>query len=173
MVALEAYPHIYHHCTQREALEVIGNAHIEMHGESSLPRILLVFEDDDALVGMIRRRDIMAGLSPRWFFKAEADHPEAVFDVDPDHTISDVLSDKVVERFRDRSEETIEEYVHPIEHSVEADDTLVRIVRVMVEKEQHMLPVLDNERVIGVVRSVEVLWAVRELLNNGGGAFND
>ena len=169
MVPLEAYPHVRENCTLREALDTLGGAHIEMHGETSLPRILLVFDEDGSMLGLVRRRDILKGLSPRWFFKADASHPEAVFDVEVDENISEVLADKAVSRFRERSSNTIEEYVQPINMTVAAYDSLIRLVNIMVEKGHHMLPVLEDEQVIGVVRSVEVLWAVNNLLNGHRG----
>ena len=136
-----------------------------MHDEESLPRILLVFDDEDRLLGLLRRRDILRGMCPRWFFKADAQHPEATFEVILDENIGDVLADKAVSRFIDRCDEIIEPYVQEISGTVKTDDSLIRLVSIMVEKGYHMLPVLDGDHVKGVVRSVEVLWAVRALLN--------
>ncbi len=165
MVPLEAFPHIDRDCSLREALEVLNTAHIEMHGESSLPRILLVFDGQDHMVGLVRRRDILKGLSPRWFFKSDASHPEAVFDIAVDENIVDVLADKAVSRFQDRSERAIDEYVQAINATVNTDDQLIRLVNIMVKEGYHMLSVLDDGHVVGVVRSTEVIWAVRALLN--------
>ncbi len=173
MVTLDQYPHVRDSLTLKQALEIISTAHIHIHDEDSLPRILLVLDDDNRLLGLIRRRDILRGLSPRWFFKADAQHPEAVFDVSLDDNISEVLADKAVSRFSDRSEETIEPYIQEISGTVNADDSLIRLVNIMVEKGYHMLPVLEGDHVIGVVRSVEVLWAVRALLNGGLPAQNN
>lgn len=163
MVPLEHYPHVREDCTLLEALTTMSRAHIRMHGETSLPRILLVFDDDEVLVGMLRRRDILKGLSPRWFFGAESRHPEDVFETDLDQNISEVLADKVVSRFRERSRQPVTEYVQGISGVVEGDDSLIRLVNIMVMKGYHMLPVLEDNHVVGVVRSVEVMWAVNEL----------
>ena len=166
MVPLEAYPHVDEHCSLAEALTVLAGAHIEMHGETSLPRILLVFEGD-TLVGLIRRRDILQGLSPRWFFRPRTEHPEDWFDVGVDQNISEILADKAISRFRDRAHLAIDEFVQPIAGVVAAEDGLIRLVSIMVEKGYHMLPVIEDEHVIGVVRSVEVLAAVAATLDAG------
>lgn len=163
MVPLESYPHVQEDCTLLEALTTMSRAHIQMHGGTSLPRILLVFDAEGTLVGMLRRRDILRGLSPRWFFSAETHHPEHVFDTDLDQNISEVLADKVVTRFRERSRLPVTEYVQGISGVADAEDTLIRLVTIMVDKGYHMLPVLQDGQVIGVVRSVEVMWAVNEL----------
>ena len=109
--------------------------------------------------------DILHGLSPRWFFKADAQHPEAVFDVDLDDNIGEILADKVLSRFRDRSDLSIEEYVQEISGTVKPDTSLIKLVNIMVNEGYHMLPVVADGHVLGVVRSVEVLWAVNELLD--------
>ncbi|GJM09329.1 MAG: hypothetical protein DHS20C11_16050 [Lysobacteraceae bacterium] len=165
MVELDKYPHVQDDCSLRQALETFSDGHIEMHGECSLPRILLVFDQTGALLGLVRRRDILSGLSPRWFFKADTQHPEAVFDVALDENVSEVLADKAIQRFRARSDHAICEYIQPISGTVNRDDSLIRLVNIMVKKGYHMLPVVDDGHVIGVVRSVEVLWAVNQLLN--------
>lgn len=163
MVPLESYPHVRDDSTLLDALTTMSRAHIHMHGETSLPRILLVVDHQEVLVGMLRRRDILRGLSPRWFFGADSRHPEDVYDTDMDHNISEVLADKVVSRFRERAQLPIAEYVQGISGVVQAEDSLIRLVNIMVKKGYHMLPVLEEDHAIGVVRSVEVMWAVNEL----------
>ncbi len=172
MVPLQSYPHVADDCTLLEALKIFSERHITMHGQTSLPRILLVFDRDNVLKGLVRRRDILRGLSPQWFFKPEAKHPEAVFDVEVDSNISDVLADKVVSRFGDRASMPITDYIQSISGTIEADDSLIRIVVIMVEKGYHMLPVMEDGTVIGVVRSVEVMWAVHEVLQGNSGPFD-
>lgn len=175
MVPLHSFPHVDSECSLRKALHNFNTEHITMHGETTLPRILLVFEEDgpSTLLGMIRRRDVLRGLSPRWFFKSEADHPEAVFDVELDAGISEVLADKVVSRFRDRMERPITPYIQPISGVVDAQDTLIRIFVMLVEKGHHMLPVTDDGNVIGVVRDIEVMWAIHEILEHNAGPFDE
>ncbi len=173
MVPLESYPHVQEGCTLLEALTTMSRAFIRNHGENSLPRILLVFDAEAVLIGMLRRRDILRGLSPRWFFSADSGHPEDVFDTDLDQNISEVLADKVVSRFRERASLPITDYVQGISGVVEAEDSLIRLVSIMVNKGYHMLPVLQDEQVIGVVRSVEVMWAVNALQNGKPVAADD
>jgi len=163
MVPLESYPLVRDDCSLHQALTTMSQAHIEMHGESSLPRILLVFDRQDTLRGLLRRRDILRGLSPQWFFSARSGHPEDVFNTAPDHNISEVLADKVISRFRERAQLPITDYVQPIDGVVESEASLINLVNVMVNKGYHMLPVIEHDHIIGVVRSVEVMWAMNTL----------
>ena len=175
MVPLESFPHVEESCTLRGALHAFSTEHITMHGETALPRILLVFAEDgeETLLGMIRKRDVLEGLSPRWFFKPEGHHPEAVYDMELDTHIGEVLADKVISRFQDRMERTITEHIQPISGVVDADDSLVAIFVMLVERGHHMLPVREGDHIIGVVRDVEVIWAVHEILENEQWPFDD
>jgi CBS-domain-containing membrane protein len=67
----------------------------------------------------------------------------------------------------------ITEYIQPISGVVNADDTLIRIFVMLVEKGHHMLPVTEEDQVIGVVRDIEVIWAVHNILEHNTGPFDD
>lgn len=164
MVPLVSYPHVRDDASLYEALQRMSGALIKNHGETSLPRILLVFDAEEVLIGMLRRRDILRGLSPRWFFGPQEQHSEDFTDSDMDHNISEVLADKAVSRFHERARLPVTDYIQGISGVVDSDSSLIRLVNIMVKKGYHMLPVLEDEKVIGVVRSVEVMWAVNELL---------
>ncbi len=173
MVPLVSYPHVRDDASLLEALHRMSGAFIENHGETSLPRILLVFDTEDVLIGMLRRRDILRGLSPRWFFGPQEQHQENFTDTDMDHNISEVLADKAVSRFHERARLPITDYIQGIAGVVDSDSSLIRLVNIMVKKGYHMLPVLEDEQVIGVVRSVEVMWAVNSLLCDEAAMNND
>ena len=64
MIPLNKYPHIPHTLTLREAVAEMELSVVEVGGLKSLPRALLVFDDDQQLLGVVRRRDILRGLDP-------------------------------------------------------------------------------------------------------------
>ena len=49
MIPLEGYPHIPHYYTLRQAVDVFNQAAIICGERTSLPRALLVFDDDGEL----------------------------------------------------------------------------------------------------------------------------
>ena len=66
MIPLEAYPHLASTATLRDAIREMDQIAIEASGRVSAPRVVLVFNNADQLVGLVRRRDILRGLEPRF-----------------------------------------------------------------------------------------------------------
>lgn len=162
MVPADKYPSATGDCSLREAARLLSEWHIDMDGSVSMPRILLLLDDEGQLISMVRRRDILRGLAPSFLVASISDHPEAMFDVDVDPNLTELLSDRAAEKLRAKAETRVSEIAHPIPAHVVADDPLIRVIQVMVSHDLSMVPVLEEGRVIGVVRSVEVLQEVSE-----------
>ena len=162
MVPAGKYPSAAADCSLRDAAKLLSEWHIDMHGSVSMPRILLLMDDSDQLVSMVRRRDILRGLAPAFLVASISDHPEAMFDVDVDPNLTELLSDRAAEKLRSKAETPVSEIAHPIPATVTADDPLIRIIQIMVRYDLSMVPVLEDDRVIGVIRSVEVLQEVSQ-----------
>ena len=56
MIPLNKYPHIPHWFTMRQALAEMEHTELEIGGRGSLPRVVLVFDEEYALLGIVRRR---------------------------------------------------------------------------------------------------------------------
>ncbi|MGB5621944.1 MAG: CBS domain-containing protein [Gammaproteobacteria bacterium] len=164
MVPTEKYPSAAADCSLREAARLLSDWHIDMHGSVSMPRILLLIDHDGQLVSMVRRRDILRGLAPSFLVASFSDHPEAMFDVDVDPNLTELLSGRAEEKLRLKAEMPVSEIAHPIPAMVTADDPLIRVIQIMVRHDLSMVPVLDDGKVIGVVRTVEVLKEVSRSL---------
>ena len=54
----------------------------------------------------------------------------------------------------------------PIRATVQADDHIMKAVNEMVDRNVSLLPVMENETVVGVVRSVEVLYEIALILSS-------
>lgn len=164
MVLADKYPSAGPDCTLREAARLLSEWHIDVRGSVSMPRILLVIDEDGHLVSMVRRRDILRGLAPSFLVASFAEHPESLFDVDVDPNLTELISDRAAEKIRHKAEATVSEVAHPIPSTVTADDPLIRVIREMVRHDLSMLPVTDDDRLIGVIRTVEVLQHVSAML---------
>ena len=98
MVPIEEYPCIPDTLT-------IGDAVIEMtvqilrQQRLSLPRAALVFDEDFRdLRGMVRRRDIMRGLEPRFLVGGSLDYQRKLFDIKVDPNLSELSYDTIMQR---------------------------------------------------------------------------
>jgi len=162
MVPLDDYPHASDTQTLREAVKLLETRSIQFGGQVSMPRILLVFDGNNQLLGVCRRRDILRGLEPDFHGELDTTHPEAHFKTEIDPNLSDLAGDDISTRLEHRLEKPIGEVVRELRGRVNADDSLMKVVRELVGEDSHIAAVLEDGDVIGVVRSLDLLRAVCE-----------
>lgn len=157
MVPLEEYPCIPETLTLCDAILEVS-VQILRKGQLSLPRVALVFDDDFTdLLGLLRRRDIMRGLEPRFLVGGSLDYRRKLFDVEIDPNLSELSHDKTIAHIRKRSARLVREFMIPISVTIDCNDHIMKAMSEMVDQNVSLLPVLDNNRIVGVVRSVDVL----------------
>lgn len=164
MVPLEAYPKVRTTTTLREAVKVMEESKLEVAQRRSLPRVLLVFNEQGKLAGMVRRRDIMRGLEPEFLVAEPLDYRKKLFDVSIDPNLSLMSYDKLVRGVRRSAERPIKSVLRPIVVSVDYDDHIIKAVYEMVSYGLSLLPVLRAKKLVGVVRSVEVFHELGKLV---------
>lgn len=165
MIPLDSYPHIDEATTLEGAIAIITGAQIERQGKLSLPRVVLVIDEDGRLVGLLRRRDIMRGLLPEFLVKGEK-HAESHYDFDmgTDLQLADLFKDESHKILTKEAEASVKSVMQPFDDTIDADADLIELIRKMVLSEFHFLPVTEGENVVGVVRTVEILNELHELL---------
>jgi predicted transcriptional regulator len=172
MIPLENYPWVRIDDTLGHAVRVIEAAHLEVGRRASLPRVLLVFDHDDDLVGIVRRRDIMRGLEPSFLVNQPLEYRVKLFEVAADPHLSELSSElskevaleRVVRGLRDQANRPVGDVLRPIFTSLGPDDQVMKAVYEMVSLNQSLIPVVEKDRVIGVVRSVDVFHELALLL---------
>jgi len=164
MVPLDQYPHLPYWFTLRQAIAEMDKSEIDVRGRRSQPRVVLVFNEKYQLLGMARRRDILRGLEPKFMIANALDYREKLFDVQVDPNLSEMSYEKLLEGFRQRAERPVSEVMQPIAATVLQDDHIAKIVNEMVSHNTSLLPVLSDQRVVGVVRSVDVLHELAQFL---------
>ena len=66
MIPIDEYPNVPHTYTIRQTAAVFKSSRLEVGGMTSLPRAVLVFDEENHALGLVRRRDILRGLEPRF-----------------------------------------------------------------------------------------------------------
>lgn len=157
MVPLEEYPCIPESHTLRDAVMEMG-IQILRKKQATLPRVVLVFDDRHSeLLGMLRRRDIMRGLEPRFMATGSLDYQRKLFTVEMDPNLSELSYDKMTARIRTRANRLVRDYMIPIKATINHDDHIMKAIYEMVDQNTSLLPVLKDDTVVGVVRSVDLL----------------
>lgn len=164
MIPLEKYPHIPYWFTLRQAMAEMEHSVLEIDGRRSLPRVVLVFDEKYRLMGLVRRRDILRGLEPEFLLNKSVDERRQLFNVDlsPEHW--EISLDKIMEGTRKRAERKINEIMRPIECTADYKDHVFQLIYEMNVNRVNLLPVMEEGRVVGVVRSVDVFHAVSKLI---------
>jgi len=164
MIPLYKYPNIPKWFTIRQAIQLIQNFSIKTGERESLPRAVLVTDEDNQVVGMIRRRDILRSLEPHGFFGRHAHHPKIFAEVEPDLNLVEAAFDHFFNKCLKQADEPIEKYMIPIEHTLNHTDHLMKIIYMIDFTGLSLLPVVKDNEVIGVVRTVEVLSELARML---------
>ena len=120
-----------------DAMAYLSEAEFDVGGRKSLPRCVLVFNEAYQLLGMARRRDILRGLDPKSLAKISNANLQKSFEEKLARPISDVMK--------------------PIQDSVDHDDDVIKVMCQMVDRNLSFIPVMKGGKVVGVVRTVEIL----------------
>jgi len=170
MVSVSDYPHIPDSLTLIEAMKVIKHRGWEMttwDGRIVIPRAILVFNERLEFVGMLRRRDIMRGMLPGFLAGRNPKLRQSFNEVQIDPDVAELSYDRVNERIRERANRLVREVMIPIT-TINHDDHLITAIHQMVKFNTSRLAVVKDGKVIGVLRSVDILDEVEKVLGIGG-----
>jgi predicted transcriptional regulator len=164
MIPLEKYPHINYWATIKDAITLFYNTELEINGKKSLTRALLVFDQENHLVGMVRRRDIMRGFQPKCFYGHCVTDQRLIYDIEDDPNLLEIGFERFNKMILGKADAPISEVMIKVTHTVNFDDHLIKIIYEMTDQQYSLLPVLKNGEVIGVIRTVEAMDEIRQLL---------
>ena len=164
MIPMDVYPYIPQWYTLKQAMKVLESSKLEVEGRQSLPRSLLVFDEEYNMVGYVRRRDIMRGLEPKFLVSEPLSYRKKLFDVKIDPNLSELSFDKVVKGMREQAAREVSEVMRPVEVTIFHDDHLMKAVYEMVSYSVSLIPVIKDQQVIGVIRSADVFHQLSKIL---------
>jgi len=164
MIPLDEYPHISHRSTIRQAIAVMEKSQLDVNGRKSLPRVVLVFDEAKQLLGTVRRRDILRALEPKFLASEPMQYRKKLFDVKVDPNLAELTYEKVLAGLQKRAERLVSDVMLPIVETVDYNDHIMKVIYEMVDNNLSLLPVLKEGKVAGVVRSVDVLHEVAQIL---------
>jgi CBS-domain-containing membrane protein len=164
MIPLKDYPHLPVWSSMLEAIEMMDSAEVHAGGRTSLPRILLLFDLDGSIAGTVRRRDLMRGMEPQYLLGQSIQQRIKLFDIQVDPHLSELWPDRWVETIREQVKRPVTAVMQPITRTIDSDELIMAAVYAMVNDDLIILPVLDNGKVVGVVRTVDVFRELAHLV---------
>ena len=164
MIPIDQYPHINFRATIKDAILLFHTTKLENHGKCSLTRALLVFDDNRNLIGMVRRRDIMRGFQPKCFYGHCTTSQQIPYELEDDTNLLELSFERMRNVIIQKAECTVGEVMIKVTHTVNYNDHLIKIIYEMSDQQYSILPVLKNGAVVGVIRTIEVMNGIRDIL---------
>jgi CBS domain-containing protein len=172
MLPPEKYPHCRLTCTIREAVVALSASAVKLQdGYIMLPRYVLVLDNDDRLVGVVSRRELLKGLIPHLHEDREAAaHIKELVpfggSMPTEVTIhwTSLFSRAAIEA----STTPIQKVMVPIKGTVKIDDTLSTVISTMLFHGVDLVAVLDGEKVAGVVLMTNIFDIIAQFIMEYG-----
>jgi len=164
MIPLDKYPHVPYHATLKEAVKVMEDSVITVGDCKSLPRALLVFDEKHNLLGILRRRDILRALEPKFLKTMNLQTRKELFHVESDPDLLVLSTGRIARATREQAEHPVSEAMSPVVATCDYNDHVTKVIYRMVNFDQALLPVMKDRQVVGVVRSVDVFNEVARVL---------
>ncbi len=155
MIPLEDYPHIPYWFTLRQAMAIVREAAIKFEGTFE-PRAVLVFDEKYQLMGMLTLRDVVRGLEPKF---AE---DKGLIKSDP--SLAVLVGDMFGPGMKEASQRPVSDVMSPIKVTVNGDDPITKALFLMIKENVGMMPVLQDNKVVGMVRMNELFKEISDVV---------
>jgi len=164
MIPLDSYPHVPHWFSLKQAISEMEKTQFEVDGRKSLPRVVLVFDEEYRLMGMVRRRDILRGLGSDPMQESRERAGEKDPGIRRAKSPSDAAGQVTLEELKKRAERPVSEVMTPIRVTLDAAAPLMEVAYFMAINDVSIVPIMKNGTVVGMARSADVLRRVGEAL---------
>jgi CBS domain-containing protein len=155
MVPLREYPVVYDSDTLKDAIKVLRNYRAAGHEHRSL----LVFsktkvDNEEQLVGILTTRDILKAIKTNrlLYDNTELFNMSWAFFYRKD-PLNELTVTKVGQAIRPL-----------VDACVQAGDTVVRAIELMMTKNVNLLPVFEGRKAVGVIRAIDLLDYIADML---------
>lgn len=164
MIPLDRYPHVPYSYTLGQAMEVFEQSTLIIGGVKSLPREVLVFDQEYNLLGMAGRRDILRGLEPDFLMERPLESRMELFGSGIEAEQRAPFYGKVMATAMEKTSLPISHVMRPVRATVDYGDHIFKAIYLMNSQHMSLLPVIRDGEVVGVVRTVDVFRKVVRLL---------
>ncbi|MFH2123370.1 MAG: CBS domain-containing protein [Pseudomonadota bacterium] len=152
-IPLDRYPHLNENQTLQDAITEIRSFAV---GEKDRIRYscLLIVNDRNQLVGRVTLYDLFHGLAPRLVEASKVEKFEGKNIDFPNLAI--LMEDSFFSDCKQQSRKKISEFMSEIPLFIKAEFPLFKALVIMLNTGNSILPVIDDDKIVGVVRMEEI-----------------
>jgi Mg/Co/Ni transporter MgtE len=154
MVKLTDYPHIPYWMSVRDAIAMMHSVYDEKLGFGE-NRMVLVFDESYQLMGILRLKNLLEGIEPKFLRKDKTSQYQGLTHADY-AGLSALVEGTFSEKCKEEAKKPVSEVMMPIKVTVDADDSVSKAAFIMLQADINLLPVMDGEKVAGVLRMSDV-----------------
>jgi cytidylate kinase/CBS domain-containing protein len=174
MIDASRYPVVTSVTTIRESIVALSASAVKLEdGYLLAPRYLLVTDADGNLAGIASRRELLRGLLPQ-LREAERSRANirviAGFGGDVPAEIAIQWQSLFSQTALDGARQPVGEVIAPVKGSVQADDSLSNVVSTMLHHGVDLVPVLESNKIVGLILMTDIFDLVAQFVMEHGGA---
>jgi CBS domain-containing protein len=174
VIPLNEYPHMLYSGTLREAIEKLNVAFETGH------HTVLVFDEAQNLVGMLSEKDILKGLEPKFAQQYQKGIPMFWDELLQSESGSEKRLARPVKEFMKKETRVTIDAEHSVFKvwdatevgwpfktvAIDAQDSILKASHIMLQEGVYVLPVMEGDKMIGVVRMGDLFYHIsRKVLN--------
>jgi len=157
VIPLEEFPHLLETQTLHDAVEELISFTCGEYDRIRYAEVL-IFNEKHQLCGRVTLQDILINLDPRLKEASKVKEFEGRGSQFPDLTI--LWEDSFFIECRKWSHILIRDLMSPIKYTVKGGDPVLKALAIMRNSNHAVLPVIDNGRVMGVIRLKEIFKTI-------------
>lgn len=149
MIDIFKYPHVPYWFTLDQAIKILKVFITQQ--EAPIPFIILVFDEQYNLIGVVGLEEIFRGLE-----MGLAENVEKI----NEETVSVIFTEKV----KDLVNKQVREVMIPVTEFITTEDTVSKAAYLIIHKKLGIIPVIENKKLVGIVRLNEVFNIIADQL---------
>jgi Mg/Co/Ni transporter MgtE len=155
MIPLTDYPHIPYWFTIKQAIAIVKKASLGLEGKLE-PTILLIFDEKYQLMGSLSIKDLLRGIEQK--FSRTGDWMSKEWDTPV------FFEGLFTAGVKEEAQKTVSEIMSPVKDTIGAEDSIIKAIYIMMEKDHTLLSVIDQGNVVGVIRLNEIFNEISKLV---------
>jgi len=140
--------------TVREAIAMMHSVYDVKLGLGE-NRMILVFDESYQLLGILGLRNLLIGIEPKFLRKDEKSPYQGLKHADY-AGLSALIEGTFTSKCKEEAIKPVSEVMMPIKVTVDVNDSIAKAAFVMLQVGFNLIPVMDGEKVAGVLRMSDV-----------------